>query len=864
MSQLPADAAAHVTATLKWLHPGDEVFEICLISPPQAENRQLWEGRAFGKKRIVAGWFRDKEKTAELVAKVKAEGIYLTLNPCQESLLGRANERLKANADRSNDKDMAGFRNLLIDLDPKRPAGVSSSDNEHELAVLFAQQLKIDLAAAGWPAPLVGDSGNGAHLIYALELDNTPESTELLKGVLGALAQRYAAKLAQCGLDVDGKNFNAARLSKLYGTQTHKGDHTAERPHRWSRIIELPEARQPVSPALLQDLAASFTPQASGGSGGTLRHPEGEKKEERFDLAAYLDHYGVEVLKVKEHGRGQLYCLAQCVFDPAHNSNEAAIGQAADGKLFYQCFHNSCKGRGWAEARAVISRGEKLGKFMAGGAAPAQGNRRRNLQVVDGGKAPPGAPPAAPATEGFSWSDWGNARRMVAMYGQDLRFNHLNKEWYYWTGKYWAVDNCGEVVRRGKAAVESLYDETQGYEWGSETRKKLVNFALKSESAGRIAGMLTLAQSEPGIPVLPEEFDADPWLFNVDNGTIDLRTGTRQEHRREDLLTCLSPVAYDPEATCDTFERFLFEIMGYAHDQETAKQADDLSYFLQLSFGYALTGDCREECFWMFWGGGANGKGTLMHCMSYIFGTYWLNVSTETLLAKDSPGQQIRSDVARLAGPRMITAAEIDKGRRLSESLVKALTGQDSVTARFLYGKEFDFVPRFKLFIETNNKPIIKDQTNATWRRLKLVEFPMDFRENPDRELGDKLRRESPGILAWLVRGCLAWQQGGNLCEPDCVKQAVQHYRNQMNPLKEFLDARCILAAELITSAADLYGAYCDWAEANLQKKERLTKRAFGLTLGEQGFKNRGNDGRELKGTAGVRLWRGLGLRTIE
>lgn len=860
MSQLPADPAAHLIATLNWLHPGDEVFEICLISPPQAENRQLWEGRAFGKKRIVAGWFRDKEKAAALVAQIKAEGIYLTLNPCQESLLGRAHERLKANADRSNDRDMAGFRNLLIDLDPKRPSGVSSSDNEHEVAVLFAQQLKVDLAAAGWPAPLVGDSGNGAHLIYALDLDNTPENTELLKGVLGALGQRYAAKLEECGLDIDGKNFNAARLSKLYGTQTHKGDHTPERPHRWSRIVELPAARAPVSLKLLQDLAASVSPQASGGSGGTLRHPEDGKREGRFDLAAYLDHYGVEVLKVKEHGRGTLHCLAQCLFDPSHNSNEAAIGQAADGKLFYQCFHNSCKGKTWTEARDLISHSDKLGQFMVGG-TPAPGRRRGNLLVVVGGKAPgvpstpPGAPPAQPATEGFSWSDWGNARRMVALHGQDLRFNHLNKEWYYWTGRCWEVDNCGEVVRRAKATVESLYEEAMGLEWESELRQKLFKFALKSEASGQIAGMLNLARSEPGIPVLPDEFDADPWLFNAANGTIDLRTGNLQDHRREDLLTCISPVAYDPAADAPGFEEFLYQIMG---------QNQNLVDFLMYSFGYALTGDCREECFWMFWGGGANGKGTLMHCISHIFGTYWLNVSTETLLAKDNPGQQIRSDVARLAGPRMITAAEIDKGRRLSESLVKALTGQDSVTARFLYGKEFDFVPKFKLFIETNNKPIIKDLTNATWRRLKLVEFPMDFRKNPDRELGAKLRAESPGILAALVKACLGWQEYGDLAEPQEVMEAVQDYRDQMNPLKEFLEAKCLIAPELTTPAADLYGSYCDWAETNLQKKERLTKRAFGLALGEQGFKNRGAKGQELKGTAGVRLWRGLGLRTIE
>ncbi len=236
---LPTDPAQHIAATLNFLHPGDEVFEVCLISPV-ADKSPLWSGRAFGAKKIVAGWFRDKEKAAALVSQIKAEGIYLTLNPCQEALLARAHERLKANVARSQDKEMAALRNLLIDIDPKRPHGISSTDEEHEIAMLFALKLKAKLLAAGWPAPLVGDSGNGAHLVFPLDLANTLENIEMLKKVLGALAQSHAEELASLGLDLDTKNFNPARLTKLYGTQTHKGDHTPERPHRWARIVELP------------------------------------------------------------------------------------------------------------------------------------------------------------------------------------------------------------------------------------------------------------------------------------------------------------------------------------------------------------------------------------------------------------------------------------------------------------------------------------------------------------------------------------------------------------------------------------------------------------------------------------------------
>jgi putative DNA primase/helicase len=610
--------------------------------------------------------------------------------------------------------------------------------------------------------------------------------------------------------------------------------------------------RVPVPPALLQELAAAFRPEV-GGAAGNISH-SAPKNEGRVDLAAYLEHYGVNVLKVKDLAGSRLHCLAECLFDPAHNANEAAVGQAADGKLFYQCFHKSCKGRTWAEARETISKGDSLARFVVGSAAPAAAaGKRPGLRVVGGGMPPETSqssepPPPEPVTEGFSWSNLGNARRLVALHGADLHYNHLHKKWYVWTGQTWAEDQRGEVVSRAKATVESIYGEAKAQPWESEARGKLFKFALKSESAGEFAGMLKLAQSEPGIPVLPRDFDANPWLFNVANGTLDLLTGELREHRREDLLTCISPVAYDPAAECPQFEKFLFQIMG---------DNQNLVDFLWLSLGYALTGDCREQCFWIFWGSGANGKGTLVNVIKYILGNYWTNISTETILAKDNTGNQIRSDLAQLDGPRLVTASEIDKGRRLSESLVKSLSGQDSITARRLYGDEFTFTPQFKLFIQSNNKPIIRDLTEGMWRRLKLVPFPMDFKQNPDRELPARLAAESQGILAWLVRGCRNWLQYGNLAEPQEIRDAVQDYRDQMDPLKEFLEAKCLLSAELTATAAELYAAYKSWAEDNLKAKEQLSKRHFGLTLAEKGFRNG-------KGTAGVRLWRGLGLKTLE
>jgi len=464
-------------------------------------------------------------------------------------------------------------------------------------------------------------------------------------------------------------------------------------------------------------------------------------------------------------------------------------------------------------------------------------------------KAQPPAPPPPLISGGFSLSDLGNARRLVAQHGQDLRYNHAAKKWLHWTGKYWRVDDSGEVERRAKLVVANIYREAA--EAPPDQRKGIGAFGLKSESQNRILAMVRLAQSEPGIPIARAEMDQGPFLLNCRNGTVNLRTGVLQSHRRQDLITCLAPVDYDPQAECPEFEKFLYQIM--ANNQ-------NIIDFLWLSLGYALTGDCREQCFWIFWGHGANGKGTLMNAIREILGSaggslpgYAMHISTETLMSRNNPGE-IRNDVAQLDGPRFVTAAEVDKGRRLSESLVKELTGQDPRRARFLYGENFEFIPQFKLFLATNNKPTIKDQTNAIWRRLKLVKFGQDFRDNPDGELPDRLRKEQAGIFNWLVKGCLNWQKYGDLGEPEEVKEATAEYRAEQDELQGFIEDVCFLSPGASAWAADLFDSYKSWAADNLSERETLSQKKFGTALRERGFER-------YRGAHGRWAWRGLGLR---
>ncbi len=399
------DTKAIIRQTLAFLHPGGETFELCIIGAKQGNNPYMapWSGRVYGKDPIVAGWFRDHAKAAELAVRVYATGVFVTLNPCQESLLARANERLKAQVERTKDVEISRTANMLIDLDPIRPAGISSTNGEHEAALEMAQLIKSDLEGEGWPTPLVGDSGNGGHLVYPLDMVRGDDTAARLKSVLAGLAVRYADHLVRLNIELDQKVFNPARLTKLYGTMVKKGDNTPDRPHRLARIISLPDTRQAVPLDLLKKMAITIPSQEK------TQAKNIEAGMGRLDVDAYLKHYGVEVVMVKSHGGGFLYCLRVCLFDPSHNGNEAAIGQTAEGMMYYQCFHNSCKGCGWAEARATISGQDKLTEFIIGATHPKNSNQYGSKeQTKEEGQARPSEPPpqTAPLTP------WGVAAQL--------------------------------------------------------------------------------------------------------------------------------------------------------------------------------------------------------------------------------------------------------------------------------------------------------------------------------------------------------------------------------------------------------------------------------------------------------------------
>ncbi len=476
--------------------------------------------------------------------------------------------------------------------------------------------------------------------------------------------------------------------------------------------------------------------------------------------------------------------------------------------------------------------------------------RQPRLRVVDTSQARPdgvGDTGSAPqrgtedSSEAPHLTDMGNAERLQRRHGRDLRYCKLWNSWLVWDGQRWSKDDAGHVVRLAKETVRAIYVEA-AQAGDDEVRKAIAKHALRSEGEARVRAAISLAESEPGIPTTPDQLDQHRWLLNCRNGTLDLRTGELRPHDRDDLLTQLSPVAFDPDATCPTFMAFLDRIMaGNA----------GLIRFLQRAVGYSLTGDTSERVLMILHGEGRNGKSTLLEVVRGILGGYAVRTPTETLLAKRD--STIPNDIAKLKGARFVSASESDEGRRLDEAKIKDLTGGDTISARFMRGEWFDFLPEFKLWLGTNHKPVIRGTDRAIWDRIRLVPFAVRIPdEEQDKQLRVKLLAEAPGILAWAVRGSLDWQRDG-LGEPQEVKTATAGYRAEMDVLGAFLEDCCIIAPNAQCPAKDLYASYQTWCEETGEKA--LTQKAVGQRLGERGFES----GR-LAGGQRTRVWKGISL----
>jgi putative DNA primase/helicase len=372
-----------------------------------------------------------------------------------------------------------------------------------------------------------------------------------------------------------------------------------------------------------------------------------------------------------------------------------------------------------------------------------------------------------------------------------------------------------------KQTVEKIADEAKATD--GERRQELQRWWRRSEAEARIRALIALASTEPDVVITPGPLDGKEQVLNLANGTLELRSGRLYHHNPRDLLTKLAPVEYDEHAICPRWLAFLNRIFG---------GDADLIRFVQKAVGYTLTSSTREQCLFLLYGTGANGKSTFLETIRALLGDYAATADASTFLARRY--DRIPNDLARLQGARFVSIIETDQDCRLAESVVKQTTGGDMITARFLHREFFEYRPAFKLFMAVNHKPTIRGTDHAIWRRIRLIPFTVTIPPNDqDKELGEKLKAELPGILHWAVKGCLAWQEEG-LKAPQAVRHATAAYRADQDVLAAFLEDCVATNPHERARCAAVYGAYEQWCKECGEKP--MSRQKLNTALEERGY----------------------------
>lgn len=450
-----------------------------------------------------------------------------------------------------------------------------------------------------------------------------------------------------------------------------------------------------------------------------------------------------------------------------------------------------------------------------------------SLADLDGNDPLPGEPK----------TELGYARRLIAVYGDRLRFVPAWNRWLVWDGQRWAHDTTGQAQRWMKVIARRLTTEALALE-GEQERKAAMNLARRAESSASVKGALVLASTESGIVVTPDGLDADPFLLNCTNGTLDLRTGELHDHDPADLLTKMSAAAFQPGAAGPEFAKFLKRV-----------QPDpEMRAYIARLLGHGLEGRVVEHVLGIHHGVGRNGKGTLIGAVNTALGDYADAADPDLLTARTFDAHP--TSTADLHGLRLAVLHETDKGRHLAEATVKRLTGGDRLKARRMREDFWSFEPSHTFVMLTNHKPVISGTDEAIWARLRLVPWNVVIPpEERDLTLADKLALELDAVLGFLVTGYQDWHQHG-LRDPQQVMAATAEYRAESDALSRFIDQRC-MAGHGTVGSTELFRAWAKWCAD--EGEEPGTQTSFSTVMENKGFD-------KFKDSSGRMRWRGLGL----
>jgi putative DNA primase/helicase len=775
---------SEILRTLDLLRETDDLSELRVLG-------------ANGREETFFGYYRDRELMARAALHFSghADGVYLVLNRIHDGLYARSPDamtRATRQATATSDRDVLRRRWLPVDFDPLRPSGISSTDEERAAAFQTVGECWHWLVEQGWPQPVVGDSGNGYHLLFAVELPNDEAATRLVKGCLEALAVRFNNDK----VEIDPKNFNAARIWKLYGTQACKGIATPDRPHRMAKLLHVPDVMlHAVSRELLEKLATEVSQPKQG------QRPHDDDAVDQ--LRQWLLQHGQEIVREEEYQDGYRFQLTCCPFNPDHKGAAVFIG--GDGRKGFHCFHKSCDSNQWCQLSQLLEPEAANSRQNASGRRPGRGN---------GGWKDPQQTQAALTEERL-------AQQFEAEYRERLKFDHDRGRWY-------------------------VYDEERGY-WREDKTRRAYHYAREVcrnsniENAKEFArartygGVEQICQKSPIFAVTSDHWNRDIWLLGTPGGTVDLRSGTLRPARKDDYISKQTAVAPDFHQEKPVFTKFFAEIT-----QDDA----ELQRYLQRLAGYSLTGSTKEEKLFFPFGTGGNGKSKFFNAIAATEGDYHVVATMEAFVEKR--GERHTTDIAALAGARLVTASETQKSRHWDEALITRLTGGDPITARLMRHDNFTYTPQFTLIIIGNHTPELGSVNEANRRRFVIIPFAFQP-EEADEELADKLRPEYPAILAWMINGARDWYQHGLGEMPEVVRDETVDYFETQNDVLAWIDECCLVGRNYTGTSATLFHSWSEWCKRNgmtpgshkeliqtLKKQHRCKKnrsaRARGLT----------------------------------
>jgi putative DNA primase/helicase len=814
-----ADVAA-VRAALEALVPAGQVFEVRALEATTSADRYP---------RTHSGYFDSPAKAAAAVGTLRsARGVYFTPNPVNPALLARANNRLRAagKGDPSTaDHDVTGRRFLLVDADAVRPSGISSTDDEHAAALERIDAIAEDLANEGWPLPIRGDSGNGGHAMYLVDLPQGDGG--LVAAVLSGLAQRYSDDAVK----IDTAVFNPARIWKLYGTLVAKGDDTPDRPHRMAKLLSVPEALEVVTADQLRAMAV--VPEQPKPPAKVNGHANGRHNgaPATYDGAAfvsrYLDAGPAETLHERGGGTGTKWVLNVCPFNSDHTDKSAVVMQMASGAMSFRCHHNGCDGNDWDALRARFD--PKPDRQVNGSAPrprPAEAiPQAPSDEELGAGRSGPGAAEQDPEFIFDPDDPRPTARRFTAD-----RYSHRDGPTLWNDGDAFLAWDGSRYAELADAAVRAeAYEYLEpAQRWaGHGDNAKLVPFAPNRSRVDNVMdavrSLAFTARPRPSWLCDPAGLPEPSQVLAASNGLVHLRADATAR-----LFRPPTPLFYSPNALDYPFDaaapapRAWLEFLTTVWPDD--REAIDT---LQEWAGYILTADTRQQKALLLVGPKRAGKGTIARVLSRLIGLP--NVCGPTLA-----GLGTNFGLWPLLGKLLAIVSDARLSGRTDQAVITerilALTGEDAITVDRKNREPVTVRVPARLMILTNELPKLADASGALASRFVVLILRESFIGREDTGLEQRITREMPGILLWAVEGWRRLQQRGRFVQPASSADAVEELNDLASPIAAFVKDWCQVRRGLSVPMSDLFEAWQLWCREQ-GNNHASDKQVFGRDL---------------------------------